>query len=221
MRQPSNLAVLRAAWRVVNGISDTSPCWRIENAVDTPKLYISGMIGGYDMDAVDFVQAVHAINANTISVHLNSPGGFVWDALSMYEALKSHRAIVTMHVDGIAGSAASFVLQAGDERVMGTGTRVMIHDAQISATGSPAEIRELADIGDEISNDLAGIYAERAGGTIASWRKAMSATTWYSAQQAVDAKLADRVATKTKSEPENRASQLIRARARVALGGVN
>jgi ATP-dependent protease ClpP protease subunit len=214
MRQPSNLTALRAAWRFTSGIDPdmVDYSWRIENAATTPKLYVSGMIGGYDLDAQEFVQAVHALDVKAIDLHVNSPGGFVWDTLSMYESLKSHKATVTAYVDGLAGSAASFLIQAADEIVMATGSRQMIHDAQIVAMGSPAEVREMADIGDAISDDIASIYAERAGGKPASWRKAMSATTWYSASEAVDAHLADRVATK-QSGPDNR-SRLIQARNR-------
>lgn len=210
IQQPSNLAALRAAWRITEGVQNLDrPCFRVVNAA-TPKLYVSGMIGGYDLDAQDFVQAVHAIDAKQIDVHVNSPGGFVWDTLTMYEALKSHAATVTAYVDGLAASAASFLVQAADHRVMATGSRAMIHDAQLIAIGSPAQVREAADVGDAVSNDIAGIYAERAGGKPAAWRTAMTATTWYSASEAVDAGLADRVSTKT-SGPDNR-TRLIQAR---------
>jgi ATP-dependent protease ClpP protease subunit len=209
---PSNLAQLRAAWRAAEGVSaNADTCFRLVNAA-TPKLYVSGMIGGFDLDAQEFVQTVHALDVKALDVHINSPGGFVWDALSMYEALKSHKATVTGYVDGLAGSAASFLLQAADHRVMATGSRTMVHDAQVVAVGSPAEVREAADLGDAVSDDIASIYAERAGGKPAAWRKAMTATTWYSAQETVDAGLADRVATK-QSGPDNR-SRLITARVR-------
>jgi ATP-dependent protease ClpP protease subunit len=211
-RQPSNLAGLRSAWRAAEGVTAVSaPCFQLVNAA-TPKLYVSGMIGGFDLDAQEFVQQVHALDAKAIDLHVNSPGGFVWDTLSMYEALKSHPAHVTAHVDGLAASAASFLIQAADERVMATGSRAMVHDAQLVAVGSPAEVREMADIGDAVSNDIASIYAERSGGKPAAWRKAMTATTWYSASEAVDAKLADRVASK-QSGPDNR-TRLIQARYR-------
>lgn len=219
IRQPSNLGALRAAWRAAEGVADTYvPSFVVVNAA-TPKLYVTGMIGGFDLDAQEFVKAVHAMDAKAIDLHVNSPGGFVWDAISMYESLKSHAATVTAYIDGLAGSAASFLVQAGDHRVMATGSRQMIHDAQLVAVGSPAEVREYADIGDAVSDDIASIYAERAGGKPAAWRKAMTATTWYSATEAVDAGLADRVATK-QAGPDNR-TRLIRARARIALGGVN
>jgi ATP-dependent protease ClpP protease subunit len=80
-------------------------------------------------------------------------------------------------------------------------------------------MREYADLLDAVSNDIAGIYAGRAGGKPAAWRTAMSATTWYSAQQAVDAKLADRVAG-SNDGPDNRTRLIRPDRALASQGGV-
>ncbi len=220
MHQPSNLGQLRAAWRAAYDIPvrPAAAAWSITNAA-TPKLYVNGMIGGDDSDAADFVRAVHGINAKRIDLHVNSLGGFVWDTLTMYEALKSHPAYVTAYVDAMAASAASFLIQSADLRVAATGSRGMVHDAQMIAVGSPAEVREIADMGDAVSDDIASIYAERAGGKPAAWRTAMRATTWYSASQMVDAGLVDRVATKTNG-PDNRTRLILaRNRALTTQGG--
>lgn len=229
---PRNVDELRAAWRVLNDdrARPADGGFRVDNAA-TPKVYVFGLIGGWRMPADQFVKAVHAIQAPAIDVHINSQGGFVWDAVAMYEALKSHAATVNGYVDGLAASAASFVLQAADNRIMATGSRAMIHDAQVVGYGSPAEVRAAADLGDAVSNDIASIYADRAGGDVASWRAAMSATTWYSALQSVDAGLADRVSTRATgpagppdtgaaASPANR-TRLIQARHRAltAQGG--
>lgn len=212
--QPSNVAQLRAAWRAAHDDpEDTSSGWRMDADGEVPRLYVFGMIGGYRMNAEQFVKTVHGLTAPRVRVHINSPGGFVWDAVAMYEALKSSPAHVTGHVDGVAASAASFLLQAADERIITLGGRTMIHDAGGIAYGPPAELRRAADLGDAISDDIAAIYAERAGGKPATWRKAMSATTWYSAQQTVAAGLADRVAARSSTGPDNR-TRLIQARAR-------
>lgn len=223
MRLPSNLAQLRNAWRAAEGVSSTeTPCFRVSMAEDTPRLYVYDMIGGFDSDAAEFVKAVHGIKAKAFDLHINSPGGFVYDAVSMFEAVRAHPAKVTTRIDGLAASAASFLALAGDEVEIAKGGRVMIHDAQLVAIGSPAEIREAADLGDEVSNDIAAYYADRAGGKPAAWRAAMTATTWYSAQQAVDAKLADRVTGgTTKNSGASNRSRLIKARAAVTLGGVS
>lgn len=210
--QPSNLADLRAAWRVTQRINPRStPCFTLTNTA-VPKLYVHGVIGGYDADSSEFVQAVHGLDATALDVHINSPGGFVYDGVAMYEALQAHPAAVTMHIDGLAASAASFLSQAGDSVQIAKAGRMMIHDAQGIGMGSPADMRDYADLLDAVSDDIAGIYASRAGGIPAAWRSAMTATTWYSAQQAVDAHLADQIANKT-GGPDNR-TRLIQARHR-------
>lgn len=228
IRLPSNVADLRAAWRAANHIDDRgAPSWRVTNVdSDTPRLYVYDVIGGWDMDSSEFVKAVHALDADAVDLHINSPGGFVYDAVAMFEALDQHDAQVRVHVDGLAASAASFLAMVGHSVEIARGGRMMIHDAQMIAIGSPADLREAAALGEDVSNDIAEYYAARAGGKAADWRAAMIATTWYSAAEAVEAKLADRVAAKKDdkgggAKVEDRASQLIRARARVTLGGVS
>jgi len=224
MRRPSNLRALRAAWRAATEDAQerSTPCFRLENAdAETPKLYVYDLIGGWDNDSAEFVQAVHGIKGKSLDLHINSPGGFVYDGVAMFEALASSPAKVAVHIDGLAASAASFLAMAGDTVEIAKAGRMMVHDAQGVGIGGPADLREFADLLDEVSNDIAGYYAGRAGGTSASWRKTMSATTWYSAQQAVDAKLADRVSGSKKDDgPDNR-TRLITARTRAlaTLGG--
>jgi ATP-dependent protease ClpP protease subunit len=207
-----------------------SACFRIVNADEAAKVYVYDIIGGWDLDGSEFVQAIHGLDAKAIDLHINSPGGFVFDAVAMYEALQAHPAKVTARIDGLAASAASFLSQAADPYDAGTDTggvriakggRVMIHDAQGVGIGSPADLREYAVLLDAVSDDIAGYYADRAGGKPAKWRDAMRAETWYSSAEAVKARLADRVTgtdSKT-SESENVRSQAIRARARVTLRG--
>lgn len=201
-----------------------SACYRITNDGDSAKLYVYDVIGGWDLDSVEFVKQVHALDVATIDMHINSPGGFVYDAVAMYEAVKAHPATVTARIDGLAASAASFLAMAGDKVEIAKGGRMMIHDAQGIAMGSPADFREYADLLDGVSDDISQYYADHAGGKPADWRASMTATTWYNASQTVEAGLADRVSgsepdNKTSSRTTNR-SRLIKARARVTLGGV-
>jgi ATP-dependent protease ClpP protease subunit len=71
--------------------------------------------------------------------------------------------------------------------------RMMIHDARGFAMGPAADMREMADLLDDLSNNIADIYVQKAGGTIATWRELMAKDTWFSAEQAVDAGLADEI----------------------------
>lgn len=219
LRQLSDRA---ARFRPING----TPSWslRIVNAAKgtRAKVYVYDVVGGWDLTADDFVQQMHALDVDDIDLHINSPGGYVFDGVAIYSALKNHRAKVTTHVDGLAASAASFIAMAGDEIVIEKPARMMIHDAQGIGLGNAADMREYADLLDETSDTIAAIYADRAGGKTTDWRAAMLANnrsgTWYTAHSAVDAGLADRVGNDSPA-PEDRASQLIRARARVLQKG--
>jgi ATP-dependent protease ClpP protease subunit len=221
-RVPENVDRLRAAWRASESISNTRRAsWRITNAGDTPKVYIYDVIGGWDLDASTFVRDLDAIDAESIDVHINSPGGFVYDGVAIYEALRNHSAQMNVSIDGLAASAASFIAMAGDSIKIAKPARMMIHDAQVLAYGSPALLREAADLGDAISDDIAGIYAEHTGGKVEDWRSLMQAETWYSSQQAVDSGLADSIKSGKSGDENvlNNRTRLINARARVMSKG--
>ncbi len=196
--------------------------YRIVNAADRTEVFIYGYVGDeWDgNDASTFVKDLRAIKAPAMDVHINSPGGLVFDGIAIHAALKNHSATVDVHVDGVAASAASFIAMAGDTVTVEKPAKLMIHDASGLVIGDAKDMREMADLLDELSDTIAGIYADRAGGSVASWREAMRAETWYSAHEAVKAGLADAVANDRQAAPEDRRSQLIRARARVALRGV-
>lgn len=160
----------------------------------TAEIILYGAIGGwYGVQAVDFVAELADLDVDTIELRVNSPGGSAYDGIAIMNALHRHKARVVATVDGLAASAASVIVQAADELVMGRGSELMIHDASNIAWGNAGVLRKEAEHLDRLSQSVAGIYAERAGGTADEWREAMLAETWYSAQEAVDAGLADRV----------------------------
>ncbi len=151
--------------------------------------------GDWGVSAAEFQAALDQLPRETgeIRLHLNSPGGEVFEAVAMLNALRRHPARVVAVVDGLAASAASFLAAGADETIMGRNTQLMIHDAWGLAMGNAAVMRDVADRLDHLSNDIAAIYAEKAGGTLEDWRERMLAETWLSADEAVAAKLADSV----------------------------
>ena len=202
-----------------------APWWQIRaQDTDRAQLYIYGVIGSDwdpdDVTAGGFTRALAEITSPAIDLHINSRGGSVWDGVAIYSALLDHPATVDVSIDGVAASAASFVAMAGDTIGVQKPASVMIHDAWALAIGNAQVMRDTADVLDQLSDQMAGIYADRAGGTVASWRTSMRAETWYTAAAAVEAGLADEVLNDTTKpvDADNRADTLIRARARVALG---
>ena len=149
----------------------------------------------WGVSAKEFAQALDDLPSNIteIRLHINSPGGDVFDGVAIVNALRAHSARVVAVVDGIAASAASFIAAAADETLMAPNSELMIHDAWGLCVGNAAEMQQMAEMLDHISDNIASIYAAKAGGTVADWRAAMAKETWYSAEEAVAAGLADAV----------------------------
>lgn len=230
----------RSAFLASQGFSArTTPCFEVsaDASAESTKVYVYDVIGGWYLDAAEFVQAVHAITTPTIDLHVNSPGGLVFDAVAMFEALNSHPATVNVSIDGLAASAASFLAMVGDTVKIAKGGRTMLHDAEGMVYGNAGVLTMYADILDSLSADISGYYADRAGRTAAEWRAVMQANggigTWYNASETVAAGLADSILGAAEDSPpedpappadsaathaNDRMSQLIRARARVTLG---
>ena len=190
---PDPITALRDAPKpVANWYSITNEA-TTEGDITRAKVNIFDAIGGWwGVSAAEFVEQLDSLDVDELEVHVNSPGGAVWDGIAIMNALKAHRAKVVVIVDGLAASAASIVAMAGDEVVMAEGSQMMIHQASGGVWGNADYIRDMAAILDKIDNNLAGIYARRTGATRASWLDLMRAETWYNADEAVEAGLADR-----------------------------
>lgn len=148
-------------------------------------------IGWWGTTARSFAQEIAALDVDTIDLYLNSPGGDAWDGIAIYNSLRRHKATVNVTVDALAASAASVIAMAGDTVTMNRGSQLMIHDAWGLVIGNAKELADAASMLDKLSGSLADIYAARAGGSADEWRTAMAAETWYTADEAVDAGLAD------------------------------
>lgn len=170
-------------WYTIRAAADGQPT----------EIMIYDEIGYFGVTARDFVRDLNAIADDEITVRINSPGGDVFDGIAILNALRGHRGRVTTIVDGLAASAASFIAMGGDEIVMRKYAELMIHDAWGMAVGNASDLRDLADQLDRSSDNIAAIYAERAGGTVEEWRELMRAEQWFTADEAVEVGLATRV----------------------------
>lgn len=176
--------------------ASNKPWFRIVNKAkdDVTKVYIYDVIGGwFGVDVQDFVKELNDIETDEIHVHINSPGGSVYDGISIYNTLRQHDSTVHTYIDGLAASAASFIAQAGEKVIMGRNATMMIHDAIGACYGNRADMLMTADLLDKVSNNIADIYAKNAGGTSDEWRALMKEETWYTGQEALDAGLATEV----------------------------
>ena len=186
--------------RIWNGPATAPPkagqdWWKLTNlGGNAADLWIYDEIGAWGVTAQDMVSQLSSLNVAEITVHLNSPGGDVFDGIAIMNALRDHPANVVVKVDALAASIASVIAQAGNKVIMGRNSMMMIHNASGFAMGEAEDLRKMADLLEQTTTNIASIYAERAGGTAAEWLAVMADEKWYDAEDAVKAGLADEVA---------------------------
>ena len=169
----------------------------IDGKVATLRLYdpIDSWGEWWGLSAKEFAAMLDDLpdDLEEIRLHINSPGGEVFEAVAISNQLRRHKARTVAVVDGIAASAASFLAVTADETVMAPHSELMIHDAWGVCIGNEADMVAMSATLGSLSDNIASMYANKAGGDVAAWRALMSAETWYSADEAVSAGLADRV----------------------------
>ncbi|MEV8032274.1 head maturation protease, ClpP-related [Streptomyces sp. NPDC086182] len=196
---PDRIPGLRAQAR-----SD-KPWYQFRNiAADEAELFLYDEIGGWGTLAEDFIAELKAVTAPSLRVRVSSPGGSVFEGIALANALRAHPADVTVQVDGIAASIASVIAMAGDRVVVQPQAMIMIHDAAGVCMGNAQDMQDMAALLDKISGNIADAYSEKAGGTRDEWRTQMRAESWFTAEEAVAAGLADELlpARKQQAQPE-------------------
>ena len=159
------------------------------------EVLIYDEIGAYGVSAKGFLAELGALPDDAaIDLRLNSPGGSVFDAVAIHNALGRHAGTVTVWIDGIAASAASYIAMAGDAIVMPENAFLMIHDPSGLVMGTAADMREMAGTLDKIAAGMTRGYAARSGKTEDEIAALMAAETWFSAAEALEAGLATQLA---------------------------
>ena len=139
--------------------------YRISAQADgfTP-VHIYDEIGYFGVTAGDFAADLAGIKGD-IELHLNTPGGDVFEGITIYEQLSQRDGIVRVLVDGLAASAGSVIAMAADpgNLIIAPNASMMIHEGFSMGVGDARDMRKLADLLDEQSANIANIYAARTG----------------------------------------------------------
>lgn len=136
--------------------------------------------------------------ADTLELEIHSPGGSVLDGYKLYHAileLRRRGVYVTATINSLAASMASVIAMAADRIRMVKGGRMMIHEASQVVSGNAEDLARAAKLLDEISGEIADIYAERTGSPAAEMRELMKGETWMGADEAMKRKFIDEVMT--------------------------
>jgi ATP-dependent protease ClpP protease subunit len=129
-------------------------------------------------------------SVKALRVHVNSPGGDVFGAVAIANALRDQRLVkgraVETSIEGLAASAASIIVQAGDPIRMGDNSLIMIHNPWTLAIGEADELRKDAQDLDTIRNGIISTYQWHSELSEDEIGALMDATTWLEADEAIE-----------------------------------
>jgi ATP-dependent protease ClpP protease subunit len=150
------------------------------------SLYIYDVIDPFwGVSALGVIDALAAASdAKTLNVHINSPGGDVFEGRAIMAALGRFPGKTVAHIDSLCASAATSIALACQEVRMADGAFFMIHNASGMAWGDKTAMRETADLLEKVEGAIVGDYTRKTGKDEAEIRAWMDAETWFTAAEA-------------------------------------
>ncbi|MEC6747339.1 head maturation protease, ClpP-related [Marinilactibacillus sp. XAAS-LB27] len=169
----------------------------------TAEITIFGEIvsSGYEWDdsdtsALSFQKDLKELGeVDTINLHINSPGGSVFDGVAIYQMLVQHKAIVNTYIDGLAASIASVIAMAGDRIYIPRNAMIMVHNPWTIVMGNATDLRKQADDLEKIGQSMQESYLSKIGDKITAEKltELLNEETWLSATEAVEYGFADEI----------------------------
>lgn len=163
------------------------------------EVFIFGEIVSFKWDDTDTTAASFQKDlkelgeVSQINLHINSPGGSVFEGIAIGNMLRQHKARVVAHVDALAASIASVIVASCDEVIMPENSMLMIHNPWTISMGNAKELRKQADDLDKIAESSVVTYLAKAGEKLTEEKikQIMDEETWMSAQEAYNYGLCD------------------------------
>lgn len=168
------------------------------------ELLLYGEVG-WEITALGIADALKAAGPTApVNVRINSVGGSVFEGFAAYNTLARHNGPVTVTVDGVAASMASLIAMAGDVIAMPVTSIMMIHNPSGFVVGEATDMRDLADLLDQLREPMIATYAARTGQSRDAIVAMMDAETWMTAETAQQNGFADQVEQPGEAPPAAR-----------------
>jgi len=167
--------------------------------------------------------ALRSLGKGPVTVHVNSPGGDLFEGLAIYNLLREHEGEVTVKVMGLAASAASVIAMAGDTIQISRAGFFMVHNGWVLAIGNRLDLREIADWLEPFDAAMADIYSARTSEDVKTIQKLMDAESWIGGSAAVEQGFADELLPSDQVETKGsqaRASAVRRLEAALRASGM-
>lgn len=157
------------------------------------NIQIYGQIGGFSWfdktvtsDQVYKELENFGNDIDVINLYINSPGGSVTEGCAIYSALKRHKAVKNVYIDGQCSSIASVIAMAGDKIAMSPVATMMIHNPITALAGDAEEMRKTANILDIMKETIINAYVTKSHLSREEISNLMDTTTYFTAKQAIE-----------------------------------
>ncbi len=181
-----------------NAATERKPLNLVRNE-DTGEstLYIYDVIDAWwGISALQVAPVIAALDpTSTLHVRANSPGGDVFEGRAIRTAIQQFKGKTIGHIDGLAASAATTVIDGCDEIEISEGGFYMIHNGWTLGYGNRHEHRKTADLLEKVDAAIVADYARRTGLNVAQLAQWMDDETWFEASEAVEHGFVSRLAT--------------------------
>lgn len=155
----------------------------------------------WGVGAREIVSAINSVkDSGTLNLRINSPGGDVFEARAIVEAIRRFEGKTIAHIDSLAASAATSIALAADEVVIAKGAMFMIHNASGMVWGDKRDMRETADLLEKVEIDIVDGYTAKTGKTAPEIVAMMDSETWMTAEEAIANGFCDRMADTAKAK---------------------
>lgn len=132
-------------------------------------------------------------NGEDIILEVNSPGGYVFAGMEIYNRLKMYTGKITAVVMSIAASAASLIICAADTVQMCPVSQLMIHRAHSWTEGDKNDIYKTAEDLEKLDDTIANAYVDKTKLAKNDVLKLMDVTTWLGPEEAKEKNFADEI----------------------------
>lgn len=132
-------------------------------------------------------------NGEDIILEVNSPGGYVFAGMEIYNRLKMYTGTITAIVMSIAASAASLIICAADTVQMCPVSQLMIHRAHSWTEGDKNDIYKTAEDLEKLDDTIANAYVDKTKMAKSDVLKLMDVTTWLGPEEAKEKNFADEI----------------------------
>lgn len=186
-------------------MSKPNKFWEMKMSADGDKsadIFIYGEVTKYaweeygEVSSTTFKQELDELgDVEVINLHINSPGGSVFEGITIFNMLKMNKAKVHVYIDALAASIASVIAMCGDVIYMHKNSMMMVHHAWTYAAGNAKQLRKAAEDLEKISKSSCLTYLDRAGNKLTEEKlqELLDAETWLSADEAFSFGLCDQV----------------------------